>query len=157
MKKYLLILFTVGLFTGCDKYDDGKLWDNINNLEARLTALEKQCKEMNTNIESMKVIVDVLQSNDYVTNVTVVSENGVEIGYKIDFHVHPSITIYHGKEGSAGETPYVGENGNWCQFMKHVTSQTLCDIRFISALWKIVDQVQLFQGGNPGTLCFRFC
>ena len=43
------------------------------------------------------------------------------------------------------------------QFMKHVTSQTLCDIRFISALWKIVDQVQLFQGGNPGTLCFRFC
>lgn len=61
MKKYLLILFTVGLFTGCDKYDDGKLWDNINNLEARLTALEKQCKEMNTNIESMKVIVDVLQ------------------------------------------------------------------------------------------------
>ena len=116
MKKYLLILFTVGLFTGCDKYDDGKLWDNINNLEARLTALEKQCKEMNTNIESMKVLVDVLQSNDYVTNVTVVSENGVEIGYKIDFHVHPSITIYHGEkgeDGKDGQTPYVGENGNW--------------------------------------------
>lgn len=116
MKKYLLILFTVGLFTGCDKYDDGELWDNINNLEARLTALEKQCKEMNTNIESMKVLVDVLQSNDYVTNVTVVSENGVEIGYKIDFHVHPSITIYHGEkgeDGKDGQTPYVGENGNW--------------------------------------------
>ena len=116
MKKYLLILFTVGLFTGCDKYDDGKLWDNINNLEARLTALEKQCKEMNTNIESMKVIVDVLQSNDSGTNVTVVSENGVEIGYKIDFHVHPSITIYHGEkgeDGKDGQTPYVGENGNW--------------------------------------------
>lgn len=113
MKKYLLILFTVGLFTGCSKYDDGELWDSVNDLEARLSALEKQCKEMNTNIESMKVIVDVLQSNDYITNVTVISENGVEIGYKIDFHVHPSITIYHGKEGNAGETPYVGENGNW--------------------------------------------
>ena len=113
MKKYLLILFTVGLFTGCSKYDDGELWNSVNDLEARLSALEKQCKEMNTNIESMKVIVDVLQSNDYITNVTVISENGVEIGYKIDFHVHPSITIYHGKEGSAGETPYVGENGNW--------------------------------------------
>ncbi|WP_292266108.1 PL29 family lyase N-terminal domain-containing protein [Butyricimonas sp.] len=113
MKKYLLILFTVGLFTGCSKYDDGELWNSVNDLEARLSALEKQCKEMNTNIESMKVIVDVLQSNDYITNVTVVSENGVEIGYKIDFHVHPSITIYHGKEGNAGETPYVGENGNW--------------------------------------------
>ena len=116
MKKYLLILFTIGLLVGCDKYDDGELWDNINNLEARLTALEKQCKEMNTNIEAMKVIVDVLQSGDYVTNITVVSENGVEIGYKIDFHVNPSITIYHGKKGENGEdgqTPHVGENGNW--------------------------------------------
>ena len=116
MKKYLLILFTVGLFTGCSKYDDGELWDSVNDLEARLSTLEKQCKEMNTNIESMKVIVDVLQSNDYITNVTVVTENGMEVGYKIDFKVHPSITIYHGEKGENGkdgQTPYIGENGNW--------------------------------------------
>ena len=76
MRKYLLLLFTIGLFTGCSSdYDDGKLWDSVNDLENRLSALEKQCKEMNTNIESMKVIVDVLKSNDYVTNVTVVTEN----------------------------------------------------------------------------------
>lgn len=110
MRKYLLLLFMIGLFTGCDDYDDGELWDSVNDLETRLSALEKQCKEMNANIESMKVIVDVLQSNDYITNVTVVAENGVEIGYKIDFKVHPSVTIYHGK---AGETPRIGENGNW--------------------------------------------
>lgn len=110
MRKYLLLLFTIGLFTGCNDYDDGKLWDSVNDLETRLSVLEKQCKEMNTNIESMKVIVEVLQSNDYVTNVTVVAENGVEIGYKVDFKVHPSIMIYHGK---AGETPRIGENGNW--------------------------------------------
>ena len=40
MKKYLLILFTVGLFTGCSKYDDGELWDSVNDLEARLSTLE---------------------------------------------------------------------------------------------------------------------
>ena len=113
MRKYLLLLFTIGLFTGCNDYDDGKLWDSVNDLETRLSALEKQCKEMNANIESMKVIVDVLQSNDYITNVTVVTENGVEIGYKVDFKVHPSITIYHGEDGKAGETPRIGENGNW--------------------------------------------
>ena len=113
MRKYLLLLFTIGLFTGCNDYDDGKLWDSVNDLETRLSVLEKQCKEMNTNIESMKVIVDVLQSNDYITNVTVVTENGVEIGYKVDFKVHPSITIYHGEDGKAGETPRIGENGNW--------------------------------------------
>ena len=113
MRKYLLLLFTIGLFTGCNDYDDGKLWDSVNDLETRLSALEKQCKEMNANIESMKVIVDVLQSNDYITNVTVVTENGVDIGYKVDFKVHPSITIYHGEDGKAGETPRIGENGNW--------------------------------------------
>ena len=113
MRKYLLLLFTIGLFTGCNDYDDGKLWDSVNDLETRLSVLEKQCKEMNANIESMKVIVDVLQSNDYITNVTVVTENGVEIGYKVDFKVHPSITIYHGEDGKAGETPRIGENGNW--------------------------------------------
>lgn len=114
MRKYLLLLFTIGLFTGCSSdYDDGKLWDSVNDLENRLSALEKQCKEMNTNIESMKVIVDVLKSNDYVTNVTVVTENGVEIGYKVDFKVHPSITIYHGKDGKAGDAPRIGDNGNW--------------------------------------------
>ena len=114
MRKYLLLLFTIGLFTGCNSdYDDGKLWDSVNDLENRLSALEKQCKEMNTNIESMKVIVDVLKSNDYVTNVTVVTENGVEIGYKVDFKVHPSITIYHGKDGKAGDAPRIGDNGNW--------------------------------------------
>ena len=102
------------MFTGCNSdYDDGKLWDSVNDLENRLSALEKQCKEMNTNIESMKVIVDVLKSNDYVTNVTVVTENGIEIGYKVDFKVHPSITIYHGKDGKAGDAPKIGDNGNW--------------------------------------------
>ena len=114
MRKYLLLLFTIGLFAGCSSdYDDGKLWDSVNDLENRLSALEKQCKEMNTNIESMKVIVDVLKSNDYVTNVTVVTENGVEIGYKVDFKVHPSITIYHGKDGKTGDAPRIGDNGNW--------------------------------------------
>ena len=114
MRKYLLLLFTIGLFTGCNSdYDDGKLWDSVNDLENRLSALEKQCKEMNTNIESMKVIVDVLKSNDYITNVTVVTENGIEIGYKVDFKVHPSITIYHGKDGKAGDAPRIGDNGNW--------------------------------------------
>lgn len=113
MRKYLLLLFTIGLFAGCNDYDDGELWDSVNDLESRLSVLEKQCKEMNANIESMKVIVDVLQSNDYITNVTIVTENGVEIGYKVDFKVHSSITIYHGKDGKAGETPRIGENGNW--------------------------------------------
>lgn len=105
---FFLIFLSLGLLVACSKYDDGKLWDKVNDLDSRLAALEKQCKEMNTNIASMKVILDALQTNDYITNVTVISENGIEIGYKLDFKTHPSITIYHGKNGEAGQTPVIG-------------------------------------------------
>ena len=104
MRKYLLLLFTIGLFAGCSSdYDDGKLWDSVNDLENRLSALEKQCKEMNTNIESMKVIVDVLKSNDYVTNVTVVTENGGNTLMK-------TVTFLKGKI-SVEKTAYTVESG----------------------------------------------
>ena len=105
---FFLLFLSLGLLVACSKYDDGKLWDKVNDLDSRLAALEKQCKEMNTNIASMKVILDALQTNDYITNVTVISENGIEIGYKLDFKTHPSITIYHGKNGEAGQTPVIG-------------------------------------------------
>lgn len=105
---FLLIFFSVVFFTGCSKYDDGKLWDSVNDLENRLIILEKQCREMNTNIASMKVIVDALQSNDYITNVTIVTKDGIEVGYKIDFKKHASITIYHGKNGESGKTQMIG-------------------------------------------------
>lgn len=103
-----MVFLSVGLLVACSKYDDGKLWDKVNELDSRLAALEKQCKEMNANIASMKVIVDALQTNDYITNVTIISENGIEIGYKIDFKTHPSITIYHGKNGESGQAPVIG-------------------------------------------------
>lgn len=135
MKKYVVFFLMLGLLASCNKYDDSELWDAVNGIDTRLSALEKTCKEMNVNISALQTIVDVLETNDYVTNVTAVMEDGVEIGYKIDFNVHSSITIYHGKDGEKGEpgekgesgekgekgeqgenglTPYINEDGYWC-------------------------------------------
>ena len=105
MRKLLAILTIVAIsFSGC-VYDDTALVGRVDNLEGRLDALEKLCKEMNTNISAMQTIVNALQNNDYVTSVTTITENGEVIGYTITFAKSQSITIYHGKDG---DTPVIG-------------------------------------------------
>ena len=106
MKKIHLFLLglTICLFTGC--YD--KLWDAIDGLDSRVTKLEELCKEMNTNITSLQTIVDVLQSNDFITSILEMKKEGKVVGYTIAFGKHEPITIYHGQDGKDGAD---GENG----------------------------------------------
>ena len=112
MKKLLLLtaLFVAASFSACE-YDDGEIWDSFHGLEDRVVKLEELCKQMNTNISSMKTIVDALQTNDYVTDVKPVSSNGKTVGYTISFTKSAPITIYHGKDGTNGtdgHTPVIG-------------------------------------------------
>ena len=113
MKRLLtyFLMATQLIVVGCSKYDDSELTGRVDNLENRVTALEELCKQMNTNITSLQTIVNALQNNDYVTSVTPIMQDGVEIGYTITFAKSDSITIYHGKNGSNGEdgyTPVIG-------------------------------------------------
>lgn len=105
MKKLFTILSIVAIcFSSCS-YDDTDLSNRVENLENRVTALEKLCKEMNSNISALQTIVEALQNNDYVTGVTPVEENGKVVGYTITFVKSAPITIYHGKDGY---TPVIG-------------------------------------------------
>ena len=109
MKKILLIAAV--LFASVSCYDDSKLWESINDHESRISKLEKLCNEMNANISSLKTIVEALQTNDYVTSVTPVTEGGKEVGYTIIFSKSGSITIYHGKDGADGAPGADGKDG----------------------------------------------
>ena len=98
------------------KYNDDPLWDSVNDLDNRVTNLEKFCNDINININSLQTIVQVIQSNGYAMNVTPVIESGVEVGYKISFSDNKSVIIYHGtsgKDGANGLTPNIGANCNW--------------------------------------------
>ena len=111
MKKILSIfLFSITtLFVSCtDPYDDTDIRNDIEDLKGRVSALEKLCKEMNSNISAMQTILNAVQNNDYVTAVNPITENGVIIGYTINFTKSSPVTIYHGKDGKDGEN---GENG----------------------------------------------
>lgn len=115
MKKLLTwaVLVTAIALSSC-KYDDDDLWNSVHGLEDRVAKLEELCKQMNTNISSLQTIVEALEENDYVTNVTPVMQDGKEIGYTIAFSKSNPITIYHGKNGQAGSdgddgtTPSIG-------------------------------------------------
>lgn len=103
--RFIILAFVPVLLFACN--DNDKLWERIGNIETRLTALEQQCKELNTNITSLQVMMEALQGNDYITGVSVVLEDGVEVGYKITFNTHPAVMIFHGKN-NAGLAPVIG-------------------------------------------------
>ncbi|MBQ7388798.1 MAG: hypothetical protein IJW01_05480 [Paludibacteraceae bacterium] len=107
----LVALFAVSCNNN-DEYDMlNSLWRNVTQNEARIDDLEKWCSQANTNITSLQTIVNVIESNDVVTSVTPIMENGVEIGYTITFADHDPITIYHGKDGKNGTDGKDGSNG----------------------------------------------
>ena len=107
MKKISLLLLTLTLcfFTACHK----SIWEELENLDQRVTKLEELCKEMNTNIISIQTIVNVNQSGDYITSIVEIKKDGKVIGYTITFGKHDPITIYHGQDGKDGQD---GANGS---------------------------------------------
>ena len=122
-RKTFLLLLAALTFAAC-KYDDSALWEQVNqNTEelaaqaARIAALEAWQAETNTNIEALQTL---LSTTDYITAVTPVVKDGVEVGFTISFLNTTSITIYHGAKGDkgdTGDTPQIGaaqdDDGNW--------------------------------------------
>ena len=94
------------------KYNDDDLWNSVHGLEDRVAKLEEFCKQMNTNISSLQTLVTALQSNDYITGVTPITNDGEIIGYTITFAKSNSIiTIYNGTDGKDGVNGSNGEDG----------------------------------------------
>ena len=109
MKKlYLFVLASIMmLFSACHD----RIWDAIDDLDARVAKLEELCKEMNTNISSLQTIVSVIQENDYITGILPIEKGGEIIGYTITFGKHDPITIYNGEDGKDGLNGINGQDG----------------------------------------------
>ena len=106
MKKLFTILsFVLLLAISCTRFDDSAIWEELLNHKERIERLEAECNRLNTNINSLQTILEALQTNDYVTDIVKIMEDGVEVGYSITFAKSGTVTIYHGTNGSA---PKVG-------------------------------------------------
>lgn len=104
-KTTMLILTLWGGISACSEYDDGGLWDKVNELDDRISVIEADISQKNTDIKNLSIVVNALQTNMYVTDVTI-----LKAGYTITFSNGQTITI---KAGQDGLTPYIGSNGNW--------------------------------------------
>lgn len=124
MKRYIYIILSLFLvLTGCDKMVRDEIAQLHSDIDAVKSRLETLCSEMNTNISSLKTIVEALQKNDFVEKVVPHKENGKEVGYEITFSQMGKIIIYHGEDGLDGQDgtdgviPQFGirqaEDGSW--------------------------------------------
>ena len=115
MKKIFIIIITLFALTACHK----KIWDKLNDHEARIARLETLCNQFNTNISALQTLVEAINARDYIKDIVPVTENGTTIGYTISFGGRNPVTIYNGKDGKDGEdghTPIIGlkaEDGIW--------------------------------------------
>ena len=79
IKSFLLttmLILMVPALTECTDYQD-----EIDALDYRITILENLVKQLNSDLESMQVIVTAMETGDYITNVTESSR-----GYIITFN-----------------------------------------------------------------------
>ena len=95
----------------CVNFDDSEIWDKLNEHEQRIKELEEVCGRLNANIDALQAVMIALQENDYVTGVTKICEDGVEIGYSLSFAKGGTVTIYHGQDGKDGEDGKDGQDG----------------------------------------------
>lgn len=87
---------------------DNRVKDNTDRIEA----LETLCSQMNSNISALKVLIDALQGQDWVKNVTPVTDGaGNVIGYTLEFSKSGTVVIYNGKDGRNGKDGVDGEDG----------------------------------------------
>lgn len=97
MKKFLLMLLPLAaLVAGC-RYDDSEVWEELNNHEQRILALEKA---INTDLASVQGIVTELQNKVYVGSVTPTAN-----GFTLNFTDGKSFTVTNGTNGN---TPNIG-------------------------------------------------
>ena len=99
------------MLSGCKKYDDTDVRNDIKDLQNRVTALETWCETAKGQIGSLQGLVTALESKNFITGVTPIMEGAEEVGYTITFQTGNPITIKHGKDGQNGDpgvTPQIG-------------------------------------------------
>ena len=102
----MLLLATSVTFSLTSCYDDTELWNSIDNLDARVGALEKKCEYMNNDIAALQTIVNALKTDVFVSNVVQTKD-----GYVINFSDGTSATIYNGIDGAKGDKGDDGLDG----------------------------------------------
>lgn len=103
---------------GCAKFDDSEILNRLElhermleEHERRIALLETLCKKLNSDLESLAMIVEVIDGRLYVTDHAPVTEDGTVIGYNIRFSDGSVISIFNGRNGKDGKDGKDGRDG----------------------------------------------
>ncbi|MBO5708909.1 MAG: hypothetical protein J6S01_06185 [Bacteroidales bacterium] len=80
MKKILTYISVLLAVCSCSWFDDSKIWEELREHEERIEKLEAICGRLNSNMWALQGIMKALEANDYVTDITRIMEDGVEVG-----------------------------------------------------------------------------
>lgn len=126
MKRYIhILLLCLMALTACESEQYRTELDEVQmELDELKQRLDEFCVRFNTNLAAIKSIVEASRTNDYISGVKPLIENGVEVGYVLTLTQGGSVAVYHGKDAEDGvpgadmTTPAIGvrmdENGFWC-------------------------------------------
>jgi hypothetical protein len=106
MKKLIIIITALLSALACTNLDD--ILEQLRDHEERIQKLEVLCTQLNSNVEAIQTILTALEQNDYITDITKITEAGIEIGYSITFAKGGTVNIYHGSNGSDAPAPKIG-------------------------------------------------
>lgn len=109
MKKFFTILTFVvfGTALWSCSYDDGEVWNAIDNLDDRVEAMETAARKANTDIAALRQIVEAMQNNVTISSVTTNADGG----YTILFSDGTEATITNGRNGADGANGTDGKDG----------------------------------------------
>lgn len=117
MKKFLLFAALLATAVSCDRYDDSAIWEEIAQ-QGRRDKLETLANRMNTNISSIQTIVSAISTDDRISDVMKIMEDGKDAGYMLVFVNSGSVALYHWTDVNEGYTPCVGvrkdNSGTYC-------------------------------------------
>ncbi len=103
LKKLFCLLFILYSHTSC--YDFDSLENRVDELENKVSNLEEYCNTLNSNIASLKSVVDALDERDYIENVIPMEEDGIVIAYKVQFSKQGEMII---NTNTSVTTPIIG-------------------------------------------------
>ena len=84
MKVRMILPVVLAVLASCTDLDPLKT--EISELEQKIERLEKDCERFNTELNTLSLIVDVLQKEDFVTSVSPLKNaSGETEGYMISF------------------------------------------------------------------------
>jgi len=113
MKKILhfwVAALLCGALWSCE-YDDSGLWDKVNDLDERLEQLEATARSINSDLESLRKLVQAQQNK-----VTIDGVDPLDDGYRIRFSDGTTADISNGRDGNDAPVISIRKNGDgvWC-------------------------------------------